>query len=392
MKRFRTKKALATVAAFALIAGIGGAAFAFFTSSGSGTGSAQTGKASKVTISQIGAGYDSLITTNSYTEDQCMSACDGPNEIGNDITLANPASFQQLISVVVAVDNYGAGVGNVPMTLTINNAAAGPISDSIEQSFPAAINANTDPSETNVTFDFSSQDAFVSNEFVYGITFNSTPDTPSVSEASSLNVALSSSANDLSVGTDTTPGSIWMDDTNSNNGDFPTCTLLPTSGFEKVVTNCGPAAEPGAYGTNDQVTAGNDDIPAVEVNVVGGAAAVLFPGGPAQTLGYAITNPGAGPVQVISVSASVDTSGSNSSDVSSTSNGNDIPGCLAAWYQLNNSPQTLNGTSGVSIPPGTTIFTTNSPIASTMSIQLNNINSTQNACQGANVGLSFSSQ
>src|SRR5271156_6626339 len=99
MKRFRTKKALISGAAFVLILAAGGAAFAYFTSTGSGTGSAQTGTASKVTISQIGAGYDSLISTGAYSQDQCLTGCDGPNELGNNITLST-TDAAQLVNVV----------------------------------------------------------------------------------------------------------------------------------------------------------------------------------------------------------------------------------------------------------------------------------------------------
>jgi len=63
-----------------------------------------------VTISQVGAGYDSLIPSNTYTEDQCLAGCDGPSEFGNDITLANPGSYQQLTSVVLAVRNWGPAI------------------------------------------------------------------------------------------------------------------------------------------------------------------------------------------------------------------------------------------------------------------------------------------
>ena len=384
-KLFGSKKRIAALAVAAAVLAAGGAAFAYFTSSGAGAGSAQTGSASNVTISQVGAGYDSLISTNSYSQDQCLSGCSGPDEIGNDITLSSSASYQQLVNVVVGIDNWGAAVTAVPMTLTINNTAAGPISDTVSASFPAATNPGTLPSETNVTFDFSPQDAFVSNEFVYGLTFNSTPGAAAVPAADSLNVALSSSANDLSVGTDTHPGTIWIDDAGSDNGDFPTCTALPTSGFAQVSTSCGPALETGAYGTTAQVAAGNDDIPAVEINVVGGTVTGLYPGAPAQPIEYAITNPGTSPVQVNTVSVSLDTTGTDVESPAPASQ--DVTGCLASWYQLNNSPQTI----GQSIPPGTTLFTTNSATATTLSIQMLNPDIIQNACEGADIGLSFTS-
>ena len=377
---FSTKTLTITVATVVLLA-IAGGAFAYFTSTGSGAGSAKTATASNVTISQIGAGYDSLISTNSYSQDQCF-ACDGPNELGNNITLSTPDAAQ-LVNVVVAIDNWGAAETDVPMTLTIDNTVGGgPVSDTQDFSFPAAINPNTDPSETNVTFDFSAQDAFVDQSFVYGITFNTTPGAAPVTAADSLNVALSSSASDISVGTDTTPGSVWLDDTFGNNNDFPTCTTgLSDAVFEQVVTNCGPynADNPGAYG-NEAVT---DDIPAVEVNVVGGTVTGLYPGAPAQPLEYAITNPGTGPVQVHTVSSSVDNNGTDVETPGLTA----VTGCHSAWYQINGSAQTLDQ----SVPPGTTLFTTNSATATVLSIQMLNVNTSQDSCEGADIGLSFSS-
>jgi hypothetical protein len=385
MKRFRTKKALITGAAFVLILAAGGAAFAYFTSSGSGTGSAQTGTASNVTISQIGAGYDSLISTGAYSQDQCF-ACDGPNELGNSVTLST-TDAAQLVNVVVAVDNWGAAETDVPMTLSINNSlGGGPISDTQDFSFPAAINPSSQPSETNVTFDFSSQGAFVGPSLVYGITFNTTPGAAAEASAGSLNVALSSSATDLSVGSDTNPGSVWLDDTHGNNNDFPACTssaALSAGVFEQVATNCGPwnPDNPGAYG-NEAVT---DDIPAVEVTVVGGTVTGLYPGGAAQPLEYAITNPGTGPVHVDSLTASVDTN-SGTGDVT-TAGGADVTGCSASWYPITNSPQAL----GATIPPGTTLFTTTSATATILSIKMIDSNTNQDACEGAVVGLSFTS-
>ena len=148
-----------------------------------------------------------------------------------------------------------------------------------------------------------------------------------------------------------------------------------------MVTNCGPynADNPGAYG-NEAVT---DDIPAVEVNVVGGTVTGLYPGAPAQPLEYAITNPGTGPVQVHTVSSSVDNNGTDVEDPGLTA----VTGCHSAWYQINGSAQTLDQ----SVPPGTTLFTTNSATATVLSIQMLNVNTSQDSCEGADIGLSFSS-
>jgi hypothetical protein len=371
------------VAGLALVVAIatGGAAFAYFTSTGSGTGSAKTDTASNVTISQIGAGYDSLISTGNYSQDQAFAAT-SLNELGNDITLSTPDA-SQLTTVVVAVDNWGPAVTGVPMTFSINNTVNGPISDTVYASFSAAISSGT-PSEANVTFDFTSQGAFVDPEFVYGITFNTTPGAAPVAAAESLNVALSSSATDLLVGTDTVPGTIWMDGGYAGDNNLPTCTTgLPTTEFAQVVTTCGPwnPADPGAYG-NEAVT---DDIPAVEVNVVGGTVTGLYPGDSAQPLQYAITNPGTSPVYVNTVSVSVDTN-VVTGDVE-TPGIVDVTGCEAIWYPITNSPQTL----GLRIPPGTTLITSATSPTALPSIHMLDVNSSQDGCEGADVGLTFSS-
>jgi hypothetical protein len=369
-----------------LIAGASGLAFAYFTSTGSGNGSAQTGNAPNVTISQIGAGYDSLISNGAYNQDQCLTGCHGPNEIGNQINLST-GQASQLTTVVVAIDNWGAAESGVPMTLTIANTVAGPISDTQDFSFPVATNPGTDPSITNVTFDFSSQDAFVDGTLVYGITFAGTAGAQAVSAAGSLNVALSSSQTDVSVGSDTVAGSIYLLDTNGNNNDFPTCTnsaALSAGTFQQVAVDCGPynPLNPGAYG-NEADTA---DIPAVEVNVVGGTLTELYPGDAPIPVQYAITNSGTNPVQVSSVSVSINSSGGIVENPSDTP----IPLCELSYYQLNGVPQTFTVAQG-SIAPGTTIFTTNSAVATTLSIQMLNPAVNQDACEGADLGLTFSS-
>ena len=195
----------------------------------------------------------------------------------------------------------------------------------------------------------------------------------------------------LSVGSDTTPGTVWVQTGATNgtgiDGDFPLCTTTTGNTFQSVVTNCGLAAggNPGAYGTNSQVSAGNADIPAVQFNVVGGTAAPLFPGAPAQPVDFAITNPNGGTVHV--------------NDVKTTITGTNKPACDSAnpappnaWYQMSPPGSSVlvadatNGGGGYDIPPGTTII---SP--SGVSILMIESHTDQSACEGATVQLSFSS-
>lgn len=370
MHIFKKKgRTIVGIVAGALIAA--GVSFAFFTTTGSGLGSAQTGTIPlHLTIKQIGAGYDSLAVANNYHQDQTYGGA-GITEFGNDITLAN-AGTQRLTSVVVAMRNWGGSLTNLPITLSINN---GQVSKTQDFSFPAA--ANGRPSVTSITFDFTSQKTEVPQEFVFGISWDT-------NTAPSLNVALSSSALNLSVGSDTDPGTVWLNTTYSTIGnDFPTCTTapyppgVPTGVWEKVVTNCGPdnPNNLGAYGTTEQVANGNADIPAIEFNVVGGIVPVLFPGGPSQPVDYAITNPNTWYVHVHQVTTSV-------ASLSNTGSDGTIEACSTGMYPIANAAA-INA----SIPPGgTTLF---SP--SGTSISMTDDGHNQNNCQGDTVNLSFAS-
>ena len=376
MRRFKSRKGLAALVTLVVVAAGAIGAYAYFSGSGTGTGSANVaGAPAALTISQIGAGYNSLIPNNVYSQDQCFS-CAGPiTELGNDITLANPGA-QQLVSVVVAFRNWnGNAITGLPITLSINNTVGGPISDTEHASFPAAIHAGSDPSTTNVTFDFSSQGAFVDQEFVYGITFDPSFDSGA---AEGLNVALSSSANNLSVGTDTTAGTIYMNIASDpgSTGDFPSCTSGGTLGsFSEWTTDgCSYASgNPGAYGTPAQVAAGSADIPAVEVNVVGGVVTGLSPGGPSQPVDFAITNSGSSNVhlnQVYTTATSV-TTGNIVGD----------EGCATNMFEIDGSP--VNGIGNV--PPGTTLY---APSGTT--IKMLDDGNNQDNCEGAVVTLGFS--
>jgi hypothetical protein len=379
MKLISSKRRMAVVGlAVGLIAGASGLAFAYFTSSGSGSGSAQTGTGTNVTISQVGAGYDSLIPSNSYTEDQCLQGCTGPSEFGNDITLANSGSYQQLTSVVLAVRNWGPAIVAAPITLSINNTVAGPFTTTQTFNVPAAILANTKPSTTDLTFELASSNLFVAHELVYGFSFGNPllAATGTNAGEASLNIALSSSGTNLLIGTDTTPGTINLADSNGNNNDFPVCMNadFPTSGFISLVTNCGPSQEFNAYGTAPQVAAGSDDIPAVEFNVVGGSALELYPGGPPVPVSFAITNPGSSPVFVnaVTTTAASVTTGLNGS----------IEACNISMYSIGTPTVTV----GTAVAPGTTVFD-----ATGTSISMTDDGHNQDNCEGQVVTLGFAS-
>ncbi len=370
------KGAIASLALAVALLG-GGAAFAYFTSTGSGTGSAKTGTATNVTISQVGAGYDSLIPSNSYTQDQCFN-CDGPSEFGNDVTLANSGD-QQLTSVVLAVRNWGPEIPSAPITLSINNTVAGPVTYTQSFDVPAATVVGAEPSTTDLTFTLASEGIFVQQEFVYGFTFGDEGGAPPGDPhgEGSLNIALSSSASNVSIGTDTSDGSVWLSDTFGNNNDFPLCTTGLSAGvFEKVVTNCGDynPLNPGAYGTTPEVEAGSADIPAVEFNVVGGSLPLLYPGGPSEPIDYAITNPGSTSVHVGQVTTTV-------SGLSNTGSIGGDEACATSMYPIVNGPA-INA----NVAPGVTVF---SPSGTTIKMTDDGFN--QDNCEGAVLALSFSS-
>ncbi len=209
MKLISSKRRMAVIGlTVGLIAGASGLAFAYFTSGGSGTGNASVGHATALNITQVGTAYDSLTTNGSYVQDQTYGGA-GVTEFGNEIKLT---SGGELGTVVVAFRNWGDALTGYPVTLNIYNPSdtspdsAAIATDTVDANFPAAITDNTDPSTSTVTFDFSSQDVTVPATIVYGVAYAGVTD----GIGGSLNVALSSSANDLSIGTDPDPGTVYV--------------------------------------------------------------------------------------------------------------------------------------------------------------------------------------
>ena len=363
LKRMVTKKMAALAVAVGVALGGGGAAFAYFTSVGAGTGNAATAAASTLTISQVGPGYDSLAST--YHQDQCFE-CAGPlTEFGNEINLA--AGSGQLSNVVVAFRSYAGGTSTEPITLTLYSPNG---SGGVTGQYGAYSSVTTTPNIPSgngstvfdVTFDFSSQDLTITGPVVYGISFT---DEPGVT----INVALSNSISNLSVGSDVYPGYVFVKgaaNALSASGDAGSCATSAANVFVATHINCAtPSANYGAYGpaTNPE----NADIPAVEFNVVGGSP-VLNVGDPAQSLSFAITNTGASTVYVPSVTAVVS---------SVTSGVLALPTCVPSWYSISGSPLGIGY-----VHTGTTFFA-----PSGMTISLPNLPSTnQNNCEGANGG------
>lgn len=361
----RTRVVAVALTVAALVGAV--AAYAYFTATGSGTGSAQTAKSAQLTVTQIGAGYDTLIPSGGYHQDQCF-ACAQVTKLGDDVTLANPGA-QRLVSVTVAFRNWGGAITGLPVTLTINNTTAGPVTTTQNFDFPAA-QPNGRPTVSNITFDVSAQSWFVEQEFVYGLSFDSS------GAASGLNVALSSSAVNKAIGTETNPGHIWIATTAGAGiaGDFPTCTPGTGGTFASVNTACGPSAagNPGAYGNNVGPTSADADVPAIEFNVVGGVVPGLTPDDTPYPIDFAITNPGSTAVHVNQVVTSI-------SSLSNTGNG-PSEACAASMYPLTNATDAI----GATVQPGTTLFTSTGT-----TIQMHDDGNNQDNCQGATVNLAF---
>ena len=218
------------------------------------------------------------------------------------------------------------------------------------------------------TFDFSALDLTLSGPVVYGISFT---DEPGVT----INVALSNSVSNLTVGSDVYPGYVFVDGaTNalSASGDAGSCATSTADVFMATNINCAtPPDNYGAYGPGSNPN--NADIPAVEFNVVGGSTPPLYPGATVP-VDYAITNAGSSPTYISTVTTDLGT-------VSAGPNGG-IPACQISEYQLNNSVNTLDTT----IPTGTTFF---SP--SGTSLTMINESYNQDNCEGQTVPLSFTS-
>jgi hypothetical protein len=400
----------------ALIAGASGLAVAYFTSSGSGTGSAQVGTASPVLINQIGGTpmYNSRIDASAYQASQCFY-CVQMGELGNKITFAGGVGGP-LNDVTVDMANFSPVGG--PMNITFNifasgsGSAPGALLATDEQSFniPAAPDGGyastfcSSPAEASnlycgignfsITFNFASQDITLPGTVVYGIEYND----PQNAYNGGVNVQLSSETgpNQVSVGSDTDSSHLFTDlastaggngyDSSGNDvgpGEI-TCSTA-TSAFTEFSTTDGTNATLVNSNNPTGACGAAPYIPAVEFDSAGYSD--LFPGGPSQTINFSVTNPGSGPTTVANVTitvASDPTAGPNVGDVEAIPGdpASDIAGCLATWFTVTPASVPVNQT----LSPGQTIDWNGGA-----SISMSNPATDQDACQGASIGLSFSS-
>jgi hypothetical protein len=376
----------------ALIAGASGLAVAYFTSAGQGIGQAQVGTASPILINQIGGTplYNSKLASGSdYVASLCYY-CIANTDLGQRITLADGGGALNDVSVDMA--NFGGSAGSENMTFTIyaagTGASPGASLGAVTQdvAFPAgpdggygstyctsgggASNPDCGIANFTIDFDFSSQSLTLPATVVYGLSFND----PQTSINGGVNIQLSDTTmGEPSVGSITDPNTAFANTNGAGNGD--------TGGATGEVT-CSPIVSGFTeYSTASTAACGLEPyIPAVEFNPPGFTD--LYPGGPAQAINYSLTNPGSGSASVNQVTISVAVDGSGQVETVPGDAATAVAGCYGSWFVVNGSPVTL----GISIPAGQTVNE-----VGTANIQMTNTATDQDACQGVDIGLNFSS-
>ena len=389
MKRFMTKKVAVVGLVVALVIGVGGAAFAYFTTTGGGTGSAAVGTQSALVIDQLGGTpmYNSTIDASAYQYSMAYYAT-GAGELGNKINLAGGGG--PLSDVVVAMANFDTTPGPMNITLNVYNpgsysspgSAPGSLIATDEQSFniPAApdggyygpictpivaANPNSDCgiNNFNIVFNFSSQDITLPGTVVYGIQYNDAPNAVN----RGVNVQLANETTNISTGSDADPGYLFdalvpasFGDGNDTGPGEITCDTVNTTFGEYPTASCDNGLEGIA-----------PYIPAVEFDT--NTMSDLYPGGPAQPISFSVTNPGTIPVTLSNVKIAISTI--TNQDAASIG-----PLCDPSWFTITQ-PSPINGP----VAPGQTWVDSSSGA----SIVLNNGGVDQDACQGATVNLTF---
>jgi hypothetical protein len=416
MKRFMSKKLLVVGVAVAVFLGVGGAAFAFFTSSGTGSGNAYTGTGANLTITQLNSNsqvvYDSL---NSPLPPDTWSQAyyaTGITEFGNEITPASTSS--QLSNVVVALDSQACESGT-GATCTTTPGATFPLSITMylyNAGSPVNSPIATDTQTFNIPFRPSAAavatptlcatgnnwsgfpndgtqwyDAATSNCY-YGITYAAVFNTwtgvtlpsnvtygiyfdASSGPAQSLNVELSNEPNNVTVGSDTDPGNVFVAGTQGDIGPGEiTCSTLG-AGFAQYSTAAGSGC--GLSSPNQDTTVTN--IPAVEFNTFSPTSGYIYlqPGGPGQSIDFTVKNNSSSPAYVQAVTVAINTS------LLATN----YPGCASSWFTIVQPTTPFD----VTIPGSTT--DTYQPSGG--SISMINEPYSQNACENASIPLTFTS-
>jgi hypothetical protein len=382
--RFLKKKRYAIPAVVAAgVLAVTGSAFAYLTTTGGGTGSGTGGTSTNLVINQAGVTvYNSLIDPSDYQWSLTTPASGA--EIGNEITLAPSQTWDgtgaTLSNVVVAMASYTPASAlnglTVPITLYIYNPTTMSVIAQDMQSFAipgtvAGDASGTNPAgidDFNVTFDFSSKNVVLPPTVVYGISYVDT--TPN---GLNVGVSMESSPDQVSVGSDTVPGTMWVSDVNPTqdfyggaNGEV-TCSTV-TSTFAQYSTTLGASG----CGQDNYLVQQLREVPAVQFNT-SGTMSDLYPGAPAQPLSLTVFNPGPGNEMLNTVAVTA----------SSVSNGDantSIRPCDPAWFSITEPPA-----SNADLTPGETYTVTGAKIA------LVDEPVNQDNCEGATVNLTFTS-
>lgn len=397
MKFFKTHKkwtASGAILVAAIVAST--AAYAYFSSPGSGAGGAQAATTTPVEINQLGtAMYSSLVSPVNYPFSQCFY-CVQMGEFGNEITLANGGG--PLSDVVVGMSNFGTTPGPMTMTMKIfNQGVGGPgsvpgsliASDTQTFNIPATSTGyqSTLPwphgiAKFKITFNFAPQNKVLPATVVYELQYNDAQ--TSVSGGVNPQLAYESQ---ISAGSDTASGFLFASLASTSNGDgydFAyngvgpgeiSCSTATTTFQELSTAACGN----NGYGTPPLV-------PAVEFD--SSTISDLYPGDSAQPLNFSLTNNSATPETVNDVTITIAADAGNGYVVESIpgDTSSDVAGCSASWFDINGTSYTATVAVDATIPGGTTVDETG-----LANISMPQSNSNQNACQGATIGLNFTS-
>lgn len=392
MKWFTTRKKLVGVGIVAvLVLGIAGTAIAYYTAGGGGTGTVTAGTASNVNIDQLGGTpmYNSTIDALAYQYSYAFYAT-GANEVGNEITLANGGG--PLSDVVVAMTNFNTTPGSMRMTLNIwNPGSGGPgggatpgtliATDTQTITFPATATgyeADNPPryglANFNAVFnDFTwtnPNDEVLPATIVYGIQYDTWPQG---STDSGVNVQLANETTNVSVGSDAHPGYLFMSvESLSANDTGPgelTCSDVSTTFAEYSTASCDNGNE--GLGTPAYV-------PAVEFDT--STTSDLYPGGPSQPINFSVTNAGSTSVQVVNVDVAVATDPNGYVEAVPGDSGSGVTGCYASWFTVTPASVPVNQ----NLNPGGVL-----DWVGAASISMINESYSQDACEGATIGLTF---
>lgn len=396
MKRFtRAKKLVGVGIASVVIFGIAGAAFAYYTAGGSGTGSATAGTASNVYIDQLGGTpmYNSTIDPTAYQYSYAYYATQA-GELGNEITFANGGG--PLSDVVVAMTNFDTTPGSMHITLNIFNPGPGG-SGSVPGSLIATDTQTVSVPATATGFDPSSPPGYglanfnaVFNNFtwtnpndetlpatvVYGINY----DDPQNAVDAGVNVQLANETTNVSVGSDANPGNL-----------FVSLASLAANGYNNAYNDVGPGeitcstvTQTFAEYSTASCDSGNEGlgtpayVPAVEFDT--STMSNLYPGGPSQPINFSVTNPGSTSVQIIDVDVAVATDPSGYVETVPGDSGSGVTGCYASWFTVSPASVPVNQ----NLNPGSVI-----DWVGAASISMINEPYSQDACEGVNIGLTF---